>query len=102
MGVDPTSVALGCIVSLAAVANDDWQVQPKRHDYTWTESARLWGAILGLPSIKKTPVITACTKPIDKLGAAARRRHAEVPQPRSLPGVPPGAANLSQMSLARD
>ena len=33
--------------------------------------------MLGPPSIKKTPVITACTKPIDKLDAAARRRHAE-------------------------
>jgi hypothetical protein len=64
-------------VSLAAVASDDWQVQPKRYDYTWIENPRLWGAILGPPSIKKTPVITACTKPIAKLGAAARRRHAE-------------------------
>jgi uncharacterized protein DUF3987/primase-like protein len=77
MGVDPTSVALACIVSCAAVVSDDWKIQPKRHDYTWTESPRLWGAILGSPSIKKTPVINACTKPIDKLAAAARKRYAE-------------------------
>ena len=62
MGVDPASVALACIVSLASVASDDWKVQPKRYDYTWTENPRLWGAIVGHPSIKKTPVINACSQ----------------------------------------
>jgi len=77
MGVDPTSVAMACLVSCASVATDDWRIQPKRHDYTWTESPRLWAAILGDPSILKSPVIAGCTKPIDKLDAAARRRHTE-------------------------
>ena len=77
MGVDPTSVALACIVACASVLSDDWRIQPKRHDFTWTESPRLWGAIVGDPSILKSPVIAACTKPIDKLDADARRRHAE-------------------------
>ena len=77
MGVDPTSVALGCIVTCAAVVTDDWKVQPKRHDYTWTENPRLWGAIVGDPSILKSPVITACTKPVDKLEAEASARHRE-------------------------
>ncbi len=77
MGVDPTSVALACIVSCASVVSDDWRVQPKRHDYSWTESPRLWGAIVGEPSILKTPVINACTTPIDKLEAAAHERHNE-------------------------
>jgi len=77
MGVDPTSVALGCIVACASVLSDTWRIQPKRHDYTWTESPRLWAAIVGDPSILKTPVINACTRPIDKLDADARRRHAE-------------------------
>ncbi len=77
MGVDATSVALGCIVACASVLSDTWRIQPKRHDYTWTESPRLWGAIVGDPSILKTPVIAACTKPIDRLDADARRRHAE-------------------------
>ena len=77
MGVDATSVALGCVVACASVLSDTWQIQPKRHDYTWTEEPRLWAAIVGDPSILKTPVINACTKPIDKLDAEARRRHAE-------------------------
>lgn len=77
MGVDATSVALGCIVACASVLSDDWRIQPKRHDYTWTENPRLWAAIVGDPSILKTPVINACTRPIDKLDAEARRRHRE-------------------------
>ena len=75
MGVDPTSVALGCIVSCASVISDEWAVQPKRHDYEWTEGPRLWGAILGNPSILKTPVIRACTRPIDRLETIAREQH---------------------------
>jgi len=77
MGVDPVSVALGCLVACASVLSDAWRLQPKRADYTWTESPRLWAAIVGDPSILKSPVITACTRPIDKLDADARRRHAE-------------------------
>ena len=77
MGVDPASVALATLVACASVADDHWQLQPKRHDYTWTESPRLWGGILGDPSVLKTPVIRACTKPLDLLDAEARRRHAE-------------------------
>lgn len=77
MGVDRTSVAMSCLAATASVMSDDWKVQPKRHDYTWNESPRIWIAILGDPSILKTPILAACTKPIDKLEAAARRRHAD-------------------------
>ena len=77
MGVDPTSVALSCLVSCACVMSDDWRIQPKRYDTTWTESPRLWGAIVGDPSILKTPVIATCTRPIDHLDAEARERHQE-------------------------
>ena len=75
MGVDTTSVALGCIVTCAAAIHDDWQVQPKRNDRTWTESARLWGCIVGDPSTLKSPVVMACTRIIDRLEAESRRRH---------------------------
>jgi hypothetical protein len=77
MGVDPASVALAAIVACASVANDAWCIQPKARDHTWTENPRVWGAIVGDPSILKTPVIAACTRPIDALDAEARQRHAE-------------------------
>lgn len=76
MGVDPVSVGLSVIVSCASAINDAWALQPKMHDDDWTENARLWGAIVGDPSILKTPVIRACTRPIDKLDAQGRDDHA--------------------------
>jgi len=76
MGVDPAAVALCAVVACASVTSDDWAIQPKVHDYDWTESPRLWGAVVGDPSILKTPVIRACTRPIDDLDAQARRDHA--------------------------
>jgi hypothetical protein len=77
MGVDPCSVALAAVVACASIISDKWQIQPKELDYTWTENPRLWGAIVGDPSILKTPVIAACTKPLDRLDAEARRRHGD-------------------------
>jgi hypothetical protein len=77
MGVDPAAVALCETVACASVASEQWAIQPKVHDYEWTETARLWGAIVGDPSILKSPVLRACTRPIDDLDNQARRDHAE-------------------------
>ena len=76
LGVEPFSAALVSVVCCASVISEDWRIQPKRNDTDWTEQARLWAAILGSPSTLKTPVLAACSKPIDKLDIAARRAHA--------------------------
>ena len=75
MGVDPAAVALSAIVSLASVMSDEWCIQPKQADDAWTENPRLWGAIVGDPSILKTPILKATTAPIDKMQAEARERY---------------------------
>ncbi len=75
MGVDPAAVALAALVSLASVIDDDWRIQPKENDDTWTENPRIWGAIVGDPSMLKTPIIRVTTAPIDKLETQARERH---------------------------
>ena len=75
MGVEPFSVALSALVTCSSVMTDDWQLQPKQHDDTWTEAPRIWGTIVGNPSILKSPVISACTKPIDKLDIEARKKY---------------------------
>jgi hypothetical protein len=77
MGVDPAAVALVTLATCASVISDDWQLQPKRHDHSWTEQPRLWVGIVGDPSILKSPVISACTKPIDRLDVEARTQHTE-------------------------
>ncbi len=75
MGVDPTSVAVSCLVTAASAISDDWRLQPRMHDTEYTEQARLWGAIVGPPSILKTPVISAVTRPVDYLETMARTQH---------------------------
>jgi hypothetical protein len=71
MGVATSSVALCAIVSASAAINEEWKIQPKRNDWDWTESARLWGAIVGPPSVLKSPIIALTTKPIEILDIKA-------------------------------
>ena len=75
MGVDPAAVALASLVSLSSVMPDTWAIQPKANDDTWTDNPRLWGAIVGDPSMLKTPILKATTAPIDRLEAKARIDH---------------------------
>lgn len=74
MGVARSTVALACLVTCSSIADDEFHLQPKQYDDTWTEQARIWGAIVGDPSIKKTPVIQAATRPIDHLERDARNQ----------------------------
>ena len=48
-------------------------MQPKHYATDWTEGARLWGAIVGPPSVLKSPVIRVCTAPVDALEVVARQ-----------------------------
>lgn len=75
MGVDPAAVALAALVSLASIMDDAWTIQPKQFDSTWTENPRLWGAIVGDPSILKTPILKAVTRPLDALETEAARTY---------------------------
>jgi hypothetical protein len=77
LGVDPSGVAIVALVALAATMDDRFRIQPRRVDDSWTEAPRIWGAIVGDPSVLKSPVISACTRPIDRLEASAREQHAE-------------------------
>jgi hypothetical protein len=71
MGVATSSVALTAIVSTSAAMNEEWKIQPKRNDWDWTEAARLWGALVGPPSILKSPVIALASRPIEMLDIKA-------------------------------
>lgn len=67
IGVDPAMVAIPALVACAAALHDDVKIQPKRHETGWTESARLWCAIVGSPSVKKSPAIRRATKRLRKI-----------------------------------
>ena len=66
-GCDPGIIGLGAMVAAAACINDGIRLQPKRHDPTWTESARLWVAFVGDPSTKKSPAISKAVRHIKRI-----------------------------------
>lgn len=66
MGCDPSGLAMAALVACAAAIPDQVKVKVKRHE-NWTESARLWTALVGTPSTGKSPIISATTGPLRKL-----------------------------------
>lgn len=69
MGVDPAGLAMACLAVCAAAITDEIELQVKQHDPTWRESARLWVALVGSPSMKKSPIIGAAARPLRKADA---------------------------------
>jgi len=63
MGADPAGLAVAGLVTCAAALSDAIKIKVKRHA-DWTESARLWAALVGLPSAKKSPIIAEATRPL--------------------------------------
>lgn len=72
MGADPAGLAMAALVACAAAIPDAVQIKVKRHD-DWTESARLWVALVGPPSAKKSPIISAATGPLCRLDVEMMR-----------------------------
>lgn len=79
MGLDSAVIGMACIAALAGCIDDRIQIQPKRHDPTWLESARLWVGIIGDPSAKKSPGINKALGPVKKI---AKKRRDEFDQAR--------------------
>jgi hypothetical protein len=63
MGADPAGLAVAALVTCAAAIPDRIKVRVKVHD-DWTEEARLWAALVGSPSTKKSPILSAATAPL--------------------------------------
>jgi hypothetical protein len=64
LGADESGLAVTALAVCAGAIPDAIQLQPKRHDREWVESARLWGLLIGDPSTMKTPIILAAAKPL--------------------------------------
>jgi hypothetical protein len=67
MGADPAGLAVAALVTCAAAIPDTIKLQVKRHDPHWRESARLWAALVGSPSTKKSPILSAATAPLCRM-----------------------------------
>lgn len=63
IGADPAAMVLFCLGVAGACIDDRLKIQVKRHDPTWTESARLWCGVIGDPSVKKSPLLGKALAP---------------------------------------
>jgi hypothetical protein len=63
MGVDPGGLAVSALAVCAAAIPDSITIKVKRYD-DWQESARIWVALIGNPSAKKSPIINAASRPL--------------------------------------
>lgn len=74
MGADAGGLAAAALCVCCAAIPDQVKVKVKRHD-DWAESARIWVALVGNPSTKKSPILSAAEKPLRKIDAAMFRRY---------------------------
>lgn len=78
VGVDPSILALSAIVCSAAVMHDGIKLQPEKNNPGWTESARLWGAIVGDSSIKKSPALKRAKSRLEKIQIELSRQASDI------------------------
>ena len=69
LGVDTSMIALPALAVCASALDDFFRVQPKAFDAEWTESARLWVAVVEEAGGKKTPAIDAAVAPLRTIEA---------------------------------
>ena len=67
MGCDMGGLAVSALAVCAAAIPDSIQLQPKKHDTEWLESARLWITPVGSPSTMKSPMMAAAVKPLRRI-----------------------------------
>jgi hypothetical protein len=77
MGADMSGIAMSALAVCGAAIPDNVKLQVKRHHTGWLESARLWVALVGPPSSKKTPIMTVAARPLRRIDADQARDYAE-------------------------
>lgn len=68
MGADPGGLAAAALCVACAAIPDAVRIRVKKADY-WTESARIWVALVGDPSTKKSPILSAAERPLKRIDA---------------------------------
>lgn len=79
MQCPPDYVAVAAMVALSAVVGRKIGIRPKRYD-DWLVIGNLWGAIVGMPGVMKSPAISEAMRPLKRLEAAAQEGFPEVLQ----------------------
>lgn len=76
MGADPAGLAMAALTVCAASLPDSAKLRVKPGE-GWAESARLWSALIGTPSAKKSPIINEAARPLKRIDAEMARANAE-------------------------
>lgn len=76
MGSDAGGLAMAGLAVAAAALPDRIAVQVKVHDPGWREPARIWVALVGDPSTKKSPTLSAAARPLVRIDAELFRTFA--------------------------
>lgn len=74
MQCPPDYPAVAAMIALAAVVGRQIGIRPKARD-DWTVIPNLWGAVIGRPSLLKTPAISEPLRMVSSLEALAREEH---------------------------
>lgn len=72
----PDFPAVGFVVALSSLIGARLGIRPKQHD-DWLVVPNLWGAIVGRPSVMKTPALQEPLKMLHRLEALNRKLHEE-------------------------
>ncbi len=76
MQVPADFLAATCVVVLGSLIGRKVGIFPKAYD-DWLVIPNLWGAVVGRPSLLKSPAIAEIMKPINKLAENAIQKHEE-------------------------
>lgn len=95
MGCDPTGLAMAALSVCATALPDQIKLQVNQNSKGWLESSRLWTALIGPPSSKKSPILSLAIKPLAELDKevfqnwqAEKRRYDATPK-ENRDGPPP-------------
>ncbi|MGR3632568.1 MAG: YfjI family protein [Limimaricola soesokkakensis] len=69
-------VAVAGLVSACAIIAPKIKIQPKRHDSDYIITPNLWGAVIGMPSAKKTPGLKSGMRQLTAIEKAEQDRMA--------------------------
>jgi len=76
MQIPPDFAAAGAVVVAGSLVGRRVGIHPKRHD-DWLVVPNLWGAVVGRPSLMKSPALAEVMKPLARLVAEAYEEYQE-------------------------
>jgi len=76
MQIPPDFAAIGAVVVASSLIGRKIGIHPKRYD-DWLVVPNLWGAVVGRPSLLKSPALAEVMKPLSRLISKAYERHEE-------------------------